>query len=317
MLTVVSADRIRAALNVAEAVIAIEEGFAAYSSARARVPPVGYLGFDQPRGDCHIKFGHIAGADEFVIKVATGFYENPSRGLPSGNGFMVLLSARTGEPQVLLDDGGYLTDIRTAIAGLIAAKHLAPARPKGIGILGAGVQARAQLEHLLGHFGSCPVRVWARNGRSAAAVVAETAAKGYEAAVAATVRELCNECDLIVTTTASNAPLIDAAWIRPGTHITAVGADAKGKQELDPHVLAAADIRVVDSIEQCVDHGEAAHAVAAHLVTPGELVELGSIVSGARAGRTQPTQVTVADLTGLAVQDIQIARCVWKRLQST
>lgn len=315
MLTVVSAASIRAALNVAEAVAAIEEGFAAYSSGRARVPPVGYLGFEQPPGDCHIKFGHIAGQEDFVIKVATGFYDNPAHGLPSSNGFMVLLSARTGEPRVLLDDGGYLTDVRTALAGLIAAKHLAPVRPRRIGIIGTGVQARAQLEQLLGYYGSCPVQVWGRNSRSAAAVVKEAEVRGCEAAVAATVREICAECDLIVTATASSTPLIEAAWISPGTHITAVGADAKGKQELEPRILANADIRVVDSIEQCVDHGEAAHAVAAQLLGPGDLVELGSIVSGAHPGRTQANQVTVADLTGLAVQDIQIARCVWQQLQ--
>lgn len=315
MFTVFSADRIRAALNIAEAIAAIEEGFAAYSCGRALVPPVGYLGFDRPPGDCHIKYGHIAGQDEFVIKVATGFYDNPSHGLPSSNGFMVLLSARTGEPQVLLDDGGYLTDLRTAIAGLIAAKHLAPARPRSIGVVGTGVQARVQLEQLLGYYGSCPVRVWGRNGRSAAALVKEMVTSGHEAAVAATVREICADCDLIVTATASRTPLIEAEWIRPGTHITAVGADAKGKQELDPRILAGADIRAVDSIEQCVDHGEAAHAVAAQLIAPGDLVELGHIVSGARPGRTGANQVTVADLTGLAVQDIQIARCVWQRLQ--
>lgn len=315
MLKVVSAETIRAALNIAEAIAAIEEGFAAYSSGRALVPPVGYLGFERPPGDCHIKFGYIAGQDDFVIKVATGFYENPSHGLPSSNGFMVLLSARTGEPRVLLDDGGYLTDVRTAIAGLIVAKHLAPARPKCIGVVGTGVQARAQLEQLLGYYGSCPVRVWGRNSRSAAAVVKEAETRGCDAAVAVTVREICAECDLIVTVTASNTPLIEAAWVRPGTHITAVGADAMGKQELDPRVLASADIRVVDSIEQCVDHGEAAHAVTAQLIGRGDLVELGSIVSGVRAGRTKANQVTVADLTGLAVQDIQIARCVWQRLQ--
>lgn len=315
MFAVVAADRIRAALDIGEAVRAVEAGFEAYSTGRAIVPPVGYLGFEKPRGDCHIKYGYIAGDDEFVIKIATGFYENPARGLPSSNGFMILISARTGEPQALLDDGGYLTDVRTAIAGLIAAKHLAPRRPTSIGIVGTGTQARMQLEFLSDYYGNCTARVWGRDLRKAAAIVEETAAMGNDAAVATTIRALCEECDLIVTTTASTAALIAAEWIRPGTHITAVGADAKGKQELDPNVFGRADLRVVDSLAQCVDHGEVAHAVAAHVVSPDDLVELGSIVAGVRAGRSSPQQITVADLTGLAVQDIQIAKCVWNKVQ--
>lgn len=311
---IISQQRIRAAISIEDAVADIEEGFVAWSSGRAVIPPVGYLGFDAPRGDCHIKYGYVRGDDQFVIKVATGFYDNPARGLSSSNGFMVVVSAQTGEPVALLDDGGYLTDLRTAIAGLIAAKYLAPRRPKCIGIVGTGIQARMQLELLTGHYGSGPVRVWGRDKRKAASFVENITTASNNTAVAETLVDLCSQCDLIVTTTPATRPLLAADWIRAGTHITAVGADATGKQELDPALFARADICAVDSAEQCVDHGETAHAVAAGLIDAAKLIELGALIDGTQVGRSAHDQITIADLTGLAVQDIRIAQHVLRRL---
>jgi ornithine cyclodeaminase len=226
------------------------------------------------------------------------------------------MSARTGEPIALLDDGGTLTDLRTAIAGLIAAKYLAPRRPKCIGIVGTGIQGRLQLELLIGHYGSSAVRVWGRDRHKAAAFVADATIAGDDTTLVETLPELCSQCDLIVTTTPSTRALIAADWIRPGTHITAVGADAPGKQELDPVLFKRADIRAVDSISQCVDHGETAHAVAAGFVQATDLVELGSLIDGTAAGRSSAGQITIADLTGLAVQDIRIAQHVWRRARA-
>ncbi|MBS0419906.1 MAG: ornithine cyclodeaminase family protein [Proteobacteria bacterium] len=316
MIRVVDAARIRAVLDLDEAIAAVEQGFAAHAAGQVRLPPVGYLPFSRPHGDCHVKFGHINEDEVFVIKVATGFYDNPRRGLPSSNGFLVVISALTGEPCALLDDGGYLTDLRTAIAGSIVAKYLAPPQPARIGILGTGTQARAQVDLLLRRFGRRPVVIWGRNPGKAGELAEALQATGCDASVVSSPRDVCMSCDLIVTTTASTAPLIEVDWVRPGTHITAVGADAKGKQELDPAVFAVADIRVVDSMEQCVDHGETAHAVAAGVVTVGQLMELGNLVSGKCPGRSGPKQISVADLTGVAVQDIQIAKHVWNKVNA-
>lgn len=314
---VVSPEQIRVALDVDAATAAIEEGYKAYSAGRATVPPVGYLGFDRPRGDCHIKYGHIEGAEHFVVKVATGFYENPARGLPSSNGFMVILSAHTGEPLALFDDGGFLTDVRTAIAGLIAAKVLARQQPKRIGIVGAGIQAGLQLQYLLRHFGSRPVDVWARDAVKATRFSEDRKLQGLDITVAGSVQSLCERCDLIVTTTPSSEPLIFAEWLQPGTHITAVGADAEGKQELHVDVFRRADVCAVDSVSQCVDHGDASHAIAAGAVKAENLRELGSILAGEKAGRIRDSEITLADLTGLAVQDIQIADSIWNKVQTS
>ncbi len=307
-------DEIKSVLDVPTAIELVEAGFAALSSGRATVPAVGYLGFETPPGECHIKYGHIHGDRVFVIKVATGFYENASRDLPTGQGMMVVLSAETGEPLALLDDGGYLTDVRTAIAGCIAARYLAPNAVECIGIVGAGTQARMQLQYLR-HVRACKrVSVWARRREQSAEFRRELSDSGFDVQVADTLRDLCENCDLIVTATAAKGALVKSEWIGPGTHITAMGSDAPGKQELDPALFASADVCAVDSLSQCLEHGESHYAVAGGHVAETDLVELGDIVVGRARGRSDPEQITIADLTGVAVQDIQIAKAVWQAL---
>ena len=307
-------DEIKAALDVPAAIESIEAGFVALSSGAATVPPVGHIGFEAPPGECHIKYGHIHGDAVFVIKIATGFYENPSRGLATGGGMMIVMSAETGEPLALLDDSGYLTDVRTAIAGCIAARYLAPDAVECIGIVGAGMQARMQLQYLR-HVCECNrVIVWARRGEQSAAYRREMADAGYDVRVADSLRELCESSNLIVTATASTAPLVLSEWIRPGTHITAMGSDTPGKQELDPALFERAGVCAVDSLAQCLDHGESGYAVAGGHIAEASLVELGDIIAGKARGRSDPREITIADLTGVAVQDIQIAKAVWKQL---
>jgi ornithine cyclodeaminase len=127
-------------------------------------------------------------------------------------------------------------------------------------------------------------------------------------------RDVASTCDLIVTTTPATAPLLRADDIRPGTHITAVGSDTAVKQELDPAILAKADVVVADSIKQCRERGEIHHAIASGHVRQDRLAELGDVIAGKVAGRTSDGQITVADLTGVAVQDIQISKAVYETL---
>ena len=233
----VGLDEIRSVLDVPAAIELIEAGFVALSSGAATVPPVGYLGFDSPPGECHIKYGRIHGDEVFVVKIATGFYENASRGLPTGHGMMIVMSAETGETLALLDDSGYLTDVRTAIAGCIAARYLAPDVVECVGIVGAGMQARMQLQYLR-HARDCKrVRVWARRREQAAAYRSELSDSGFDVQIAETLQDLCENCNLIVTATAARSALFRDEWIRPGTHLTAMGSDSPGKQELDRRCL--------------------------------------------------------------------------------
>lgn len=306
MANVYSRSQIAAALQPAEVIAAVEQAFVAYSRGEAVVPPVGEMLFDYPPGDCHIKYGYMKSAKTFTVKIATGFWENPSRGMPSSNGVVLVFSKQTGELLSILQDEGYLTDIRTAAAGAVAAKYLAPADIACIGIIGAGTQARLQLEYLR-HVTPCRrVLIWARSEERARAVQVA----GFQVDVAPSVADLASSCQLIVTTTPSDEPLIGARHLLPGTHITAVGADGGGKQELAPEIFTLAAICAVDSREQCSHYGDSAAALRQGLIRMEVLVELGEIISNPDIYRRKSRDITVADLTGVAVQDIAVANLV-------
>jgi len=303
-------DRIREALAPIDLLPGLEAGFVAYSRGRAVVPPVGELLLEEPPGEVHIKYGYIQGGDYYVIKIASGFYENPRRGLPSGNGMMLVFHRETGEPVAALLDEGHLTDVRTAAAGAIVARYLAPRRVRRIGILGSGVQARLQLLYLKEATDCTDVIAWGRSPERLERYREEMSAKGYTVETASEPGGVAAEANLIVTTTPATAPLLAADQIRPGTHITAVGSDTPTKQELDVGVLARADLVVGDSILQCRERGEIHHALGAGSLRERDVVELGKILAAETPGRTADDQITVADLTGVAVQDIQIATAV-------
>ncbi len=309
-------DEIKSALDPEHALQLIADGFVAYSEGRLNVPPVGHLGFSEPPGECHIKYGHILGDEFFAVKIATGFYGNSTLGLPSGSGIILLFSARTGFPEVLLDDAGYLTDVRTAMAGSLCARYLAPKNVQRIGIVGAGVQARLQL-HYLRYATNCKdVTVWARNTEQADKFRSDIADRGYRAEATDSLEDLCGASNLIVTTTPATEPLLMSDWVQPGTHITAVGSDGGGKQELDPALFAKADLCVVDSISQCTAYGEASYAIAGGYITQDRLIELGTVIGGNEAARKTDNDISIADLTGVAVQDIQIAKSILAKLAS-
>ncbi|PSB13729.1 ornithine cyclodeaminase family protein [filamentous cyanobacterium CCP1] len=291
---------------------AIEAGFVSYSAGKAVIPPVGELLFQNPPGDVHIKCGYLLNDRYYVIKIASGFYENSALGLPSSNGLMLLFDQKTGTPLATLLDEGYLTDVRTAVAGAIAAKYLAPKHIHRIGIIGTGIQARLQLQYLAKVIDCREAIVWGRNLDKAKQFQQKIMGK-FNIAVAQTIQELTSTCNLIVTTTPSTTPLVYADYVQPGTHITAVGADTPHKQELDSMIFAKADCVVADSVSQCMERGDIAHAIAQQLVSPDQIIELGDIISGKAPGRTFEEQMTVADLTGVAVQDIQIAKTCYEK----
>jgi ornithine cyclodeaminase len=312
---IASLDQIKRALDINTLIGDIERGFVAYSRGETVVPPVGYLAFDAPNaGDVHIKYGYIRGEEFWVVKIASGFPGNAGRGIPANNGLMLLFRQDTGELATILLDEGHLTDVRTAVAGAIAAKFLA-SKVERIGVLGTGVQARLQVQ-MLSLVSPCrDVVVWGRATDRVALYERDMTALGYYVRVAASTRDVAAACNLIVTTTAARTSLLASADVRPGTHITAMGADAPGKQELDPALVARADVLVADSRSQCLDHGELAHSARAKLIDPARVRELGEFISDRSLGRRSSDQITIADLTGVAVQDIQIATHVHRRLQ--
>lgn len=310
---VVSAEECERAVNVPELIEEIAQGFIDYTAGRVVVPPVGYLGFAEPTGDVHLKYGYVKGGDVFVIKVAAGFPQNSADALPTGDGCMLVFSSHTGFLLAVLLDRSRLTDLRTAVAGAVVARALAPRSITRIGILGSGMQARLQ-PLMLKHVTSCrEIALYARSAERAHTCAAYLELQGYRVTVCETADEVAESSELIVTTTASHSAQFPAASVKAGAHVTAVGADAPGKQELDPALFARAEVVVADSIAQCADHGDLAVALASGDIALHRVRELGTVLATPAFGRTSDAQISIADLTGVAVQDIVIATHVMRR----
>ena len=289
----------------------IKKGFVAYSEGRSVVPPVGELSFKDPPGDVHIKYGYITGDEYYVIKIASGFWNNEQLGISNGQGMMLLFKQQTGQCEAILLDDAYLTDVRTAVAGAICAELFAN-EVNCIGVLGTGLQARMQVQYLKNITSCHKVLVWGRNRKKMEIYQKDMARLGFQVDLSSAPKEVAKECNLIITTTASTVPLLSSINIQPGTHITAMGSDTLTKQELEVDILSMADLLVADSIAQCKERGEIFHGLTSGSIIKDEIVELGIILNGSQAGRSSPDQITVADLTGVAVQDIQIAAAVHK-----
>ncbi|MBX4861969.1 ectoine utilization protein EutC [Rhizobium bangladeshense] len=298
-----------------DAVACIEEAFAALATKAVAMPPILRLDIPEYRGEVDVKTAYVPGIEGFAIKISPGFFDNPKIGLPSTNGMMVLLSSRTGLVQALLLDNGYLTDVRTAAAGAVAARHLSRENASVAAIFGAGMQARLQLEALTLVRPIREARIWARDAAKAQAVAAELATKlGFPVTATPEARGAVTGADLIVTTTPSETPIIKAGWLEPGQHLTAMGSDAEHKNEIDPAAIVGADVYVADSLKQTRRLGELHHAIDAGLVTADTVfAELGQIVAGRAPGRTRNDQITIADLTGTGIQDTAIATLAFAR----
>ena len=309
-------DQIRKALDDINLDEIIESGFAAYSVGDVITPPVGELVFEDPPGDTHIKYGYIKEDDYFVIKIASGFYQNYKFNLPSGSGLMLVFSQKTGALDTILLDEGFLTNVRTAVAGQIVAKYLAPDKIDKIGVFGTGTMARMQVQFLKSITDCIQVVVWGRSELSLDKYKKDMQEIGYEVEVTQDPNNISNSCNLILMTTPSTVPLLNCSNLRPGMHITAMGSDTHDKQELESRILNQADIVVTDSLEQCKLRGEIHHGLNEGHIKLNEIFELGQVILGRKRLRTSEEQITVADLTGIAAQDIQIAKAACKALEA-
>ncbi len=292
-----------------DAVECIERAFAALASGGVVMPPILSMAIEAAHGEVDVKTAYVPGFDAFAVKISPGFFDNPRLGLPSLNGLMVLLSAKTGLTEALLLDNGYLTDVRTAAAGAVAARHMARSDARTAAILGAGVQARLQLKALTLVRPIVEARIWARDPDRAAAAAREMSESlGIAVEPAADPEAAVRGADVVVTTTPATSPILRAEWLRPGQHVTAMGSDAPQKNELYPETLTVADVYVADSLVQTRRLGELHHAIREGRVAEDAVfAELGDLVLGRVAGRPGPDAITVADLTGTGVQDTAIA----------
>lgn len=318
MMVVGEAD-IRRAVDLEEAIVAVEEGFTRLAAGEVNMPPVMSLELPESKGELHVKGAHIADASSFVVKLATGFYDNPNIGLPSGGGMMLVFSARTGFPEALLLDNGYLTDLRTAAAGAIAAKYLAKQELNTVGVVGAGAQGRYQVMALAKVRQFEKVLAYDVDQERLERYVQEMPEIiGVNCQAVETVQEVVTESDLVVTATPSSQPYVRAQWLHAGLHITAMGSDSPNKQELESEALARADLLACDLKTQCSERGELHHGLQDGIIAKEDrIVELGELTSGRHPGRTDDSQVTICDLTGVGVQDAAIAALAYeKALQS-
>jgi ornithine cyclodeaminase len=313
-LPVIDEAALRAVMTPERAIAVMRDAFAADGEGRTRVPPVINLDVPAAHGEFHIKTAYIEGVPYVAVKIASGFYDNPRRGLPSGSGMMVLFDAATGLPAALLLDNGFLTDIRTAAAGALAADLLARRSLRTIGVIGSGVQARLQIRCLATLRSFAQVIAWSPTPANLDRYCRDMLADGFGATAAATPEEVCRAADLLITATPSRKPLVRAEWLEAGVHVTALGSDSPGKQELDPECFDRADLVVVDRFAQCSAFGELKHALDSGLLTRNDVQELGALAAGRKHGRSTDREITIADLTGVGFQDTAIASAAFRLL---
>lgn len=314
MIPILQEDALRAVMTPDRALAAVRDAFRADGDGRTNVPPVINLEILASRGEFHVKTAHIEGVPHVAVKIASGFYDNPAKGLPSGSGLMALFDAATGLPVALLLDNGFLTDVRTGAAGALAADYLARQTITTVGVVGSGIQARQQVRCLRVVRSFARIVAWSPNRARLDAYCTEMAAEGYDVLAADSIEAVCAAADVLITATPSREALIHAEWLREGIHVTAVGSDSPGKRELHPACLGRADIVVVDRYAQCAAFGELKHALDGGLLSPQHVRTLGEIVAGHTPGRTSDTQITVADLTGVGFQDTAIASAAFELL---
>ena len=313
--TLLSETDIRASVGFdREALDAIARGFARLAEGRAFAPPVIAIEIPEHSGEVDIKTAYIEGLDSFAVKVASGFLDNPARGLPYGTGMMVLISAETGFLQALLVDNGYLTELRTGLAGALAADLLARREIADVAVIGSGSQARYQLRGLRMVRAFERVHVYGTVPDEVARYVDDVEAElGVEVVVATTPESAVRAADVVVCTTPAREPYLEAQWLQPGVHVTSMGSDMPTKRELFVDCLSRADRVVCDRRSQCLVIGELHHAVDAGAIAVDEVDELGELVTGGKPGRRGEAEITICDLTGVGVQDTAIARLAYER----
>ncbi|PXX99985.1 cyclodeaminase [Halomonas sp. LBP4] len=306
-------DAIAAAVHIDHgALAAVEAGFAALGRGEVVQPPILSMAIEESNGEVDVKTAHIRGAERFAIKVSPGFFDNPKLGLPSLNGLMMVFSAKTGLVDAVLFDAGYLTLVRTALAGAIAARHLARTNSRRVAVLGAGEQAERQVEALRLVRDIDTVDVWARRREAAEAYAETMRGRGLAVNIHDSVHAACERADIIVTTTPSREPLLWAQDLPEGVHVTAMGSDSPEKRELDESVLTRADAFVCDTRAQSESNGEL--KALGGKEAPFKVHELGRVIAEGQRLRLSDATITVCDLTGTGVQDTAIAGFALSRL---
>lgn len=308
-------DEVKSVMDMHSDMQVVERAFRQHGLGRVQMPPKSYLYYPAYNGDLRTMPAYLEDENITGVKIVNVHPGNPDRGLPTVMALIILISPETGAPIAIMD-GTYLTDIRTGAAGGIAAKYLARKDSKVIGLVGTGNQAKTQLEALFEVFDPELVKITSRTKESCEQFIREMAdITPCEIRYEKEIEEVCN-CDILVTTTPTRKPIVKAQWIKEGTHINAIGADAVGKEELDPELLIRSKI-VVDDIVQALHSGEVNVPISKHYISENDIhAQLGEVITGLKPGRTSEEEITIFDSTGLAIQDVASAHLVYVRAVS-
>jgi alanine dehydrogenase len=300
-------------LSMREVIASVEEAFRLKGEGKVQMPPKSYVFFPRHGGDFRVMPAYLEEGEKAGVKVVNVHPGNPNRGLPTVMATILLLNPSTGAPLAVMG-GTLITNLRTGAAGAVAAKYLARRDSRVVGMVGAGVQARAQLRGLREVLEVERVKVVSAHPERTREYAEEVRREyGLEVEEAGEIREAVEGSDVVVTTTPSRQPLVREEWVSEGTHLNAIGADAPGKQELDPGLLRKARV-VVDDLEQALHSGEINVPLSRGLLRREDLYgELGEIVAGKKPGRSSPREITLFDSTGLAIQDVAVAWLAYRK----
>ena len=304
-------------LSLSEVVEAVESAFKEKGLGQVQMPAKIYLYYKKYSGDLRAMPAFLEDLGISAVKIVNVHPNNPTKnGLPTVMAVITLIDPSTGAPIAIMG-GTTITDMRTGAAGGIAAKYLARKDSKVVGLVGAGAQARTQLMALLQVYRKLEeVRVWSRTEDTKKKFVTETqqAYKNFIQVIpAASVRKAVEGADIVVTTTPSRKPLVTNDMVSAGMHINCIGADAVGKEELDPNILKRAKI-VVDDWAQASHSGEINVPLSHGIITKDDVwAEIGEIVAGLKPGRQREDEITVFTSTGLAVQDAVAAKIAYSK----
>ncbi|ANK88934.1 MULTISPECIES: ornithine cyclodeaminase family protein [Rhizobium] len=298
-------DEVSRLISVTEVIAAVEEAYKAFSSDQVEQPD--YMGIDlpSPRGEIDFKLGYYKANEIISMKASSGgFIDNPTaHGVPNGMATIFLFDARSGA-LICVMDGSLILGLRTGASGAVSVKALARKNATTVASIGTGNQARMQIRSINEIMKIEEIHAWDSNPDTLFKYKTDIESElGIPVMMANSKKEAVEQADILVTTTRGRGSLVEAGWVRPGTHIVAIGTDQQGKQELDPEIFRNAKL-VVDSMAQCTEKGETWHPLNKNIITKDDIHgEIGEILLGRKPGRESDDEITIFDSTGMAIQD--------------
>ncbi|MGQ9780637.1 MAG: alanine dehydrogenase [Nitrososphaeria archaeon] len=301
-------------LDMGEVIRSVEVVFGEKGAGKVQMPPKIYLNFNRYSGDLRAMPAYLEAADVAGVKIVNFHLRNRESGLPSVMAVIELVDPKNGRPLAILD-GTKITSYRTGAASAVATKYLARGDSKVLGIVGAGTQSMAQVEAISKVANLEEVHIYDLSEQSSKRLgeyveERKIASKVY---IESRVHDAVRKADVVTTVTPSRSPILFLGWLKEGTHINAIGADAPGKQELDPEILKRGKI-IVDDIEQTLHSGEINKPISSGIIKREDIyAELGEIVIGKKKGRTSDSEITIFDSTGLAILDIAVGNSIYQK----